>query len=215
MKYTKSQSNRLNKSKQISQTNHSSHSNHPNHNSPYSPYNQNNHSKHQNHFNTRFLFLYIVPLAAWMGMIHFSSSQPYETQNVQPIIREINLQWVTNWFSWVSFQYGDTLVSLETRSPEAFLEFFIRKGAHLFVFAVLGILAYRVINYLLSKTKTSALLSWLFVTGYAAVDEFRQLLHPNRTGLTEDVILDSIGGAIGITAFLILRKKDRFNVHIP
>lgn len=151
---------------------------------------------------------YYLPFVVWLGMIHFSSSQSYEDQNVQPILKGVNLDWMYNWFSWVSFRYGESVVSLETRTPEAFVEFFLRKGAHLFVFAVLGIFALRLLHlYIRNNIYCAALLALGFVVVYAAVDEYRQLLHPNRSGMVEDVVLDSIGGALGIAAFLLIRNR--------
>ncbi|MDQ0256659.1 VanZ family protein [Evansella vedderi] len=155
----------------------------------------------------RLLIHYILPFAAWVGLIHYSSSQSYEDQNVQPILQGLPLDWVESLFWWVSFQYGDSVVSLQTRSPEAFIEFFIRKGAHLFVFAVLGILAYRLLNQFLKKRAHCAIYAWLFVTIYAGIDEFRQMLHPNRSGMVEDVILDSIGGVIGISLWVFWKSR--------
>lgn len=157
--------------------------------------------------NAKLLGGYIVPLLAWVGLIHFSSSQSYDDQNVQPLLKDINLDWVHSLFSWVSFQYGDSVVSLQTRSPEGFVEFFLRKGAHLLVYAVLGILAYRLIRQFLARRLYSGFIAWLFVVVYAGVDEFRQMLHPNRSGMIEDVILDSVGGLIGIA--LWMSWKDR------
>lgn len=148
------------------------------------------------------LLYYVLPLLCWIGLIHFSSSQSYEDQNVQPLFQGVNLDWVNQWFSWVSFQYGGTIVSLETRTPAAFVEFFLRKGAHVFVYAVLGVLVYRLAKqYLLSKFWAGST-AWLFVILYASIDEYRQFLHPYRTGLVEDVILDSIAGLLGILIFI-------------
>ncbi|MFA9558903.1 VanZ family protein [Evansella sp. AB-rgal1] len=154
----------------------------------------------------RFFILYVFPLLTWVGLIYFSSSQSYEDQNVQPILEDFPLEWVEKIAEPISFTYGDSVISLETRTPAAFVEFFLRKGAHLFAFAVMGLLAYRVFDFFIRKRRYSAITAWLFVTLYASIDEFRQLLHPNRTGMVEDVILDSVGGMLGISAIIIWRK---------
>ncbi|MDG5786709.1 VanZ family protein [Evansella sp. AB-P1] len=163
---------------------------------------------------SKLVMFYIVPLVVWVGLIYFSSSQPYERQNVQPILQEFDLEWVETVGSNVSFKYGDSIISLQYRDPAAFIEFFIRKGAHLFVFAVLGILAYRLAYILIEKRMKSAIIAWLFVTIYASIDEFSQLLHPNRSGMIEDVILDSVGGIIGVGIIILWRRRNnRFKVE--
>lgn len=157
--------------------------------------------------NQKLFLQYILPLVAWITLIHFSSSQSYEGQNVQPLLEGFPLEWVNKLFYWVSITYGDSVVSLETRTPEAFVEFFLRKGAHLFVYAVLGIIAYRLLNQVLHQTVLSGLIAWVFTTAYAGVDELRQYFHPNRSGMIEDVILDSVGGAIGITVWVYWQHR--------
>lgn len=150
-----------------------------------------------------------MPLFAWMGLIYFSSSQSYDDQTIQPVLSGVNLDFVYTLFSWVSFTYGDSVVSLETRSPASFVEFFIRKGAHVVVFGVLGILAFRLFNLFCAYAKTVCL-SMLIVAGYSIFDEFRQSLHPGRSGMIEDVVLNSFGGVIGISIsllFISYRKK--------
>jgi VanZ family protein len=154
-----------------------------------------------------FYLKYVLPFAAWLGLIHFSSSQSYEDQNVQPLLEGFPLDWVHTIFSWVSFRYGDSIVSLETRSPEAFVEFFIRKGAHVFVYAVLAVLAFRLMYKVFPKLYPSTAAAWLFVTIYAGIDELRQHFHPNRSGMIEDVILDSAGGIIGLVIYIGWLKK--------
>ncbi|ADU31897.1 VanZ family protein [Evansella cellulosilytica] len=157
-------------------------------------------------FKRKFYLYYLLPLLLWLTVIYISSSQSYETQNVQPMLGEFNLSWVETFAKDISFQYGDSEVSLETRSPAAFVEFFLRKGAHLVVFAILAILSYRVFYYMKAHQGIASLGAWTFVTLYAAIDELRQHFHPYRSGMIEDVVLDSIGGLLGIAIIVVWRK---------
>ncbi|MBU8906494.1 VanZ family protein [Desertibacillus haloalkaliphilus] len=154
------------------------------------------------------MIYYFLPLFIWGGVIVFASTQPYEQQDARPVVGSFDLSWVERWFSWVSFTYSESIVSIETRGTAGFIEFFIRKGAHLVVFFVLAFLMYRFLRLFSLKTITRATLTLGFIVIFAAVDEFRHLLHPNRTGLVEDVVLDTIGGMLGIAlALFVYRKK--------
>ncbi|UTR16108.1 VanZ family protein [Salipaludibacillus sp. LMS25] len=154
----------------------------------------------------KFILFYLVPLIGWMGLIYYSSSQTFEEQTVEPVLLDVNLSYIHSYFGWVSFYYGDTLVSLETRSPAEFVEFFIRKGAHVVTFAFLGILSYRLFSYFLKHVTSSSLLAVIFVAMYSTFDEYRQFLNPGRSGMVEDVILNCVGGVLGITLWINITK---------
>ena len=51
------------------------------------------------------------------------------------------------------------------------------------------------------------LLAFMLTSGYASFDELRQVFHPGRTGLMEDVILDSVGGLVGIISSYLISQK--------
>lgn len=148
----------------------------------------------------------ILPFLAWCGIIIYSSSQPYTKQDLRPTLSDYNLSWVESWFSWVSFHYSTMEISIENIGTAHFIEFFIRKGAHLFVFMVLGILIYRVLRLWIDRTHINFLYSFLFILIFASIDEYRHLLHPYRTGLIEDVIIDCIGGLIGLILWIKFDK---------
>lgn len=141
-----------------------------------------------------------------MGTIYFASSQPYEQQDLRPVLRDMDLAWVKTYFSWVSFTYSSTVISIDNRGLAGFVEFFIRKGAHVIVFFVLGLLTYRMLILWKMRKWYRVMIAFSFVLAYAAIDEYRHLLNPERTGLIEDVILDTIGGSLGILFALFVHK---------
>ncbi|ERN51814.1 VanZ family protein [Alkalihalophilus marmarensis] len=146
-------------------------------------------------------------LISWAGMIVYASSQPYADQDVRPMLENFSLDWVGQLFGFVHFSYAGSEVSVEARGPAAFIEFFIRKGAHLITFTVLGSLfmwVYHTANIRLPKAIALSLLS---VGIFASIDEYRQFLHPDRSGLIEDVILDTVGGILGIIIYIALRRR--------
>lgn len=74
----------------------------------------------------------------------------------------------------------------------------IRKMAHMFVFCVLQIITFNIFRTFNASFLKSSILSMVFVFGYACLDEFHQLFVDGRSGLFSDVIIDTIGGTIGL-----------------
>lgn len=87
------------------------------------------------------------------------------------------------------------------------IHFFIRKGAHLFEYALLGYLALRAASLSLARMPGAglALALALFV---AAVDEAHQATLATRTGTPRDVALDLCGAGLGVA--LRARRKAPF-----
>lgn len=74
----------------------------------------------------------------------------------------------------------------------------VRKGAHLSVYFVLGILIFSFVIELIPLGCKSSLLSIIFSFIYACSDEIHQYFVPGRSGMFMDVIIDTIGASIGI-----------------
>jgi hypothetical protein len=74
----------------------------------------------------------------------------------------------------------------------------LRKLAHSAEFAILGILLLRA----LERPATAFLLG----TAYAVSDELHQAFVPGRLGSPLDVLIDTVGVAVGITLMLRLRR---------
>jgi len=89
--------------------------------------------------------------------------------------------------------------------------FLARKCAHLTEYAVFALLVWRALNQ--SKNKLAPW-SWpkvggtlLIVFFYAASDEFHQIFVPTRTPRIHDVVIDTIGGAIGLFALWVFQRR--------
>ena len=137
-------------------------------------------------------------LIVWMGVIFFFSSQTYEQQSLTHQLASFRNTPLEQMLQGYYFYYGGNEVSVYALGIEGFLEFFIRKGAHFFIFFVLGLLTYAFLRYKWNKSFKSMMISFAFVVLYACFDEFHQLLTGERTALWQDVVLDSIGGLYGI-----------------
>lgn len=153
---------------------------------------------------TRIIIYRLIPVAVIMGIIFYSSSQPYSEQNLQPLIdRNFQLpDQIVAFLSNISFNYAGQPVSIETKGLPGFIEFFIRKGAHFSVYFALAVFtAWMVRLWIKPPFKVFAvtiLLSFL----YACTDELHQSFTGDRTPLFHDVMIDTVGAAIGTIIFL-------------
>lgn len=147
----------------------------------------------------------LILVACFLAGIFFSSSQPYEKQDLRGTIRQyLNMQLVEEKFGDISFVYGKKEISVRTAGPDGFVEFFVRKGTHFLTFAAFGFLFYRVFRY---RCQTSEALGWAgFLTVLLAVaDEWHQSFTPNRTAMITDVIVDTSGLLFAMILITILR----------
>jgi VanZ family protein len=89
-------------------------------------------------------------------------------------------------------------------APEtiAFVHGYIRKGAHLFEYATLAILAMNAFNV----HRRRVVIALTIVLAVATVDEFNQSFNPARTGTPFDVLLDLVGGSIGAGLWWLFAK---------
>ena len=115
-------------------------------------------------------YLYWLFPFMWMIVIFISSSQPYEKQNIQPFLTDtIDLSFLEPYIHWISFTYNQSEVSVERLGVYGFIEFFIRKGAHVFVFLILCCLFFLALRQT-TKVKFSyqLIISFILTFLYAA-----------------------------------------------
>ncbi|OZM56506.1 hypothetical protein CIB95_12090 [Lottiidibacillus patelloidae] len=139
------------------------------------------------------------PVVIIASVIFFFSSQPYEKQDLKPgILSKVDLSLVEKTADSVSFEYATSEISISRLGVQQFVEFFIRKGAHFFIFALLGLFFYRALLHEGVNVRKAIIYSLLFLAFYATSDEIHQHFTGNRTPLVQDVILDFVGGAFGV-----------------
>ena len=73
----------------------------------------------------------------------------------------------------------------------------LRKAAHLAEFAILGALLARA---LLGTTRWWSWPAWLAGTAYAVTDELHQHFVPGRQASVLDIVIDTVGVAVGVLA---------------
>lgn len=139
-------------------------------------------------------FYWLLPIG-WMGVIFYSSSTPYENQDIKPLMNGlIDFSFLEPVVGWITFTYNHSAVSVEDLGINGFVEFFIRKGAHVTVFFLLSILFFIAFSKSTDLRKELRLLfSLLLSVVYAVLDEIHQGITPNRTPYIGDVFLDSVG----------------------
>jgi VanZ family protein len=151
--------------------------------------------------------LYWLPVLIWAGMIFYASSQPYEKQDLRPLISDrVDLSFVENNFSFIRFYYAGDEISIREMGTPSFVEFFIRKSAHFFTYFTLGFLLFRALKFHLLNAN-NFLFSFMLTAVYASSDEFHQNFTSNRTPHIEDVMLDAVGGLVGIAIALFIYRN--------
>ncbi len=92
------------------------------------------------------------------------------------------------------------------------LHFYIRKGAHVFVYFLLSVLLCLGWKAVRVKGLKPYYITWFMATVFSIIDEIYQLFIPGRSGEARDVFLDNVGIILGLlfAAFSIfLFKKVR------
>lgn len=157
--------------------------------------------------------LYLGIAVVMMIVLFISSSMTYQQQSqVSTIQKYLSEEPFKATLSRISFDYAGTEISIKVAGYVKFIEFFIRKAAHFMTYFIMG---GSLFLGLLPKLKQSSLLltlffAWLAATGYAATDEFHQMLTGGRSPLFQDVMLDSCGALTAcllIIIYRLIRKK--------
>jgi VanZ family protein len=137
---------------------------------------------------------WLLPLL-WMGVIFYASSQPYENQDIKPLLLDrLDLAFLEPLVDWITLTYNGSVVSVATHGIAGFIEFFIRKGAHIAVFFLLACFFFIAIRKSTElQFKQAVTISFFAAVAYAITDEIHQGFTPNRTPYIGDVILDAFG----------------------
>lgn len=138
----------------------------------------------------------------WMGFIFYNSSQSGIDSNNKSFV--IVNKVINNKVENVSDnKVNDTNVNIVNKSKELLkkINIIVRKSAHAFEFFILAILVMWVM-YSYGVIGKDVIIYTLFVVLlYAISDEFHQLYVEGRTGKAEDIIIDFIGGIIGVSLY--------------
>jgi VanZ family protein len=98
-------------------------------------------------------------------------------------------------------------------SPQAldWIHLGIRKSAHLIEYGILGLLLWRAIPERRASPEvvdwTRAAVALLVATCYGATDEYHQSFVPSRGSSVHDVMIDSCGAALTVTAICLANRQ--------
>ena len=140
----------------------------------------------------------LILIILWMGIIFSFSSESGDasTKKSDSLI-----------IKFVETIKGRELSSDEREDAINYLVIPVRKGAHLLVYLILGVLVFSFISEFMVLSYKSILLAIGICFLYACSDEVHQLLVPGRSGQILDVLLDSFGSSIGILIYSFIVRK--------
>ncbi|MGM0883327.1 MAG: VanZ family protein [Bacillota bacterium] len=146
-----------------------------------------------------------ILFAGWLTLVFVFSSQSYEQQSIQPLLRKSHIYIdIVRRLPEVTIKYGKKVIHSHA-SPLAFLEFLFRKGAHLFVYATFASILFMFMRSLNPRRWFRAIAVTLVVAiAVPALDEWNQLQSDERTGNATDVVLDFTGACIGLIVCLCI-----------
>ncbi|MFC7685185.1 VanZ family protein [Ureibacillus sp. GCM10028918] len=143
---------------------------------------------------------YIVLIIAVLILLFCVSSMTYQQQTIVPTLQEkLDSQPFYHLLSKIEVTYWGQTISVETRGYYYFIEFLVRKGLHFVGYGFISILFY--LMYRKFKMKFSVIYAILTTFIVASLDEFRQSFVAGRTGIFDDVILDTAGAVTFIILF--------------
>lgn len=149
----------------------------------------------------------------WLGLIFILSSQPYQEQSLKPLLnQQFSQDKLQEMLPDVSFPYRSNIISAK-KDPVHFIEFVFRKGAHLFMYAMLAVLASIALLPYRMPLMAKGCFTLAAIGMTAILDEWNQLHRAERTGAVQDVFIDLSGGLIGLLlvslVYLRLRASRR------
>ncbi|WP_274364305.1 VanZ family protein [Paenibacillus thermotolerans] len=151
--------------------------------------------------------LFILPVLLWIGIIFYFSSQPYQEQTLIPFLStRLSEKSVKQSLPDITIHY-QTIHIRAKEEPYRFLEFLIRKSAHIFTYATLAFLAAIALLPYKEKWIWKVLIILLFVALIAMLDEWNQSASSGRMGTILDVGVDLTGACIGLAVGLLITKN--------
>jgi len=139
-----------------------------------------------------------LPVALWMGVIFFASTDLGSAEHTSRVIEPL-VKWIK-----------------PDATPEQYelVHFLVRKAAHLTEYAILGLLVLRAVRMSSSAQTNPRSLrllgsALLFAAAYASMDEFHQSFVAMRTACVQDVLIDTTGALVGLAIASLSRRTPR------
>lgn len=150
--------------------------------------------------------LLFLPSAIWYGLIWNMSAQP----------ATLSSSTSSSTIGILLTLLGTDFLQMQTEVQTAAVEllsFYVRKGAHMFLFFVLSLFLWYGFSSLIKNCTRRTFCTAFFCTVLASLDEYHQTFIPGRSGEVRDVLVDLTGAVIALLLFslptisLWIRKK--------
>ena len=146
---------------------------------------------------------YVFIICSVLILLFCISSMTYEQQTIVPTLQEnFEEKPFYHLLSKIKVTYWGETISVETSGYYYFVEFLIRKCLHFFGYGFIGVLFY--LLYRKIKWKFPVLLAIGTIFIIASLDEFRQTFVDGRTGIFDDVLLDTSGAITMIILYKVV-----------
>ncbi|MDU4980393.1 MAG: VanZ family protein [Clostridium celatum] len=154
--------------------------------------------------------IFIILCIFWMGFIAYNTSQTGESSNNTSVFITEGI--INKTQSVINSNVNNSDNSVIIKNDDYFikkLNKYIRKFAHGFEFLVLALIVFSALKSFNIKNRECIIYTLFIVLLYAVMDEYRQLYIPGRTSSVRDIVIDFIGGIVGviILQFIIGLKK--------
>lgn len=147
-------------------------------------------------------------MGAVVVVLFISSSMTYGQQTLIPVLQRLLAgQPGRGLLSGIDFTYAGTRISIRHLGYFAFIEFFLRKSAHVAIYFLLGLAGSFGLQKRVTPTWLRVVLTVLACAGVAAFDEFHQLLTGGRSPLFQDVMLDTVAAAVAVGLGLLVTRR--------
>lgn len=161
--------------------------------------------------------IFIILCIFWMGFIAYNTSQTGESSNNTSV--SITKGIINKTQSVINNNVNNSDNSIITRNDDEFikkLNKYIRKFAHGFEFLVLALIVFSTLKSFNIKSRDCIIYTLFIVLLYAVIDEYRQLYIPGRTSSVRDIVIDFIGGIVGVIILQVIigLKKIIPRIHL-
>ncbi|WP_152946161.1 VanZ family protein [Desulfofundulus thermobenzoicus] len=142
--------------------------------------------------------------------IAYFSGQSFAEQDLRPEIRRHpRMVEKVRELPPVSFSYSGQPVD-NRRAPADFIQFWLRKGAHVVIYGALGLSLAAALDGAGSGGRRRWMLAGVIVILVGALDEWHQTFVPGRTGRAVDVLVDLAGFVVLVFFFsLFVRFREK------
>ena len=145
----------------------------------------------------------IVLVICALLAVFIASNMTYEQQTIIPELQTLlKDEPFKEPLSKLEVHYWHQTISVETRGYVYFVEFLIRKATHFTGYGFIGIIFYAFYSRLKWRYAPLLAIATVFVIG--SIDEFIQYHTPGRTGIFQDVLIDTSGAIFWVTIAAML-----------